>query len=163
MRRVSMFSLPASSRQSNIRHVLAAAELRPPSPIPSVLPGVSTGDSHVNDQQSLEAWLADLVGWGWQEGKGLRRGRTADPGLQEALSKQAHTKAVGHLPTSGGCTDNIDPANPQPATTAMRATGHHHQQTFWLGLMDRCRHELARHFGGRSPQSFSRRGGPKSL
>ncbi len=114
-------------------------------------------------QQNLEAWLADLVGWGWQERKGLRNGSAADPGLQETLSKQADAKAVGQPPTSGGCRDNILPTNPQPATTAMRATDHRHQQTLSHGLIDRCLYGLARHFGGRPPQGLSGRGRPKLL
>jgi hypothetical protein len=163
MHRAPMTSLPAFNRQSTILRLGAGAEPGPPIGIPAVLPGASTKANLVDDQQNLEAWLADPVGWGWQERKGLRNGSAADPGLQETLSKQADAKAVGQPPTSGGCRDNILPTNPQPATTAMRATDHRHQQTLSHGLIDRCLYGLARHFGGRPPQGLSGRGRPKLL
>ena len=153
-----MISLPTLHIPSQSGRLAVATQPQSPSGISTELPGANTATNPRIEQQNLEAWLADLVGRDWQERKGLQSGTAADPGLQESLSKQVQARGVGHWPTSAGCRDNIDATNPQSSTTVIRATDHHHQQTFSPELIDRRRSKLTQHFAGQPPHGLSRRG-----
>lgn len=115
-----------------------------------VLAEVSIGPKPLNAHQDRKAWWMKRQGWGWEERKGLRCVTTADPGLQEPLSKQAPTMTGGQSPTSRGCRDNISHADMTHSSKAIRTTDRCHQQTCSPKVADRRLIELPRHNGNQA-------------